>query len=63
MFVYNFEHIFTSVPRAPQNVLISLFGDLVTLFEYRVRLRESMTWGGPASGFIFVPQDLVVGLF
>jgi hypothetical protein len=31
MFVYNLEHIFTSVPQPPQNYLFPLFGYLVTL--------------------------------
>jgi hypothetical protein len=31
MFMYNLEHIFTSVPQQPQNVLFLLFGDMVTL--------------------------------
>jgi hypothetical protein len=33
MFMYNLEHIFTSLPRQPQNILFSLFGDLVTPFS------------------------------
>jgi hypothetical protein len=31
MFMYNLEYIFSSAPQLPQNVLFSLFGNLVTL--------------------------------
>jgi hypothetical protein len=31
--MYNLEHNFTSVPRPPQNVLTSVFGDLVTPYR------------------------------
>jgi hypothetical protein len=42
MFMYNSEYIFTSVLRPPQNVLFSLFGDVVTLpDENQTSHRES----------------------
>jgi hypothetical protein len=38
MFMCNLKYIFTLVPRLPQNVLASLFGDLVTLNIADVRM-------------------------
>jgi hypothetical protein len=45
--MYNLEHIFTSVPRPPQNVLFSDFGDLVTVYKthkYKLSVTDYDGW-------------------
>jgi hypothetical protein len=44
MFMYNLEHVFTSVPQLPQNVLFSLFGDLVTQCVPKLLALEASHW-------------------
>jgi hypothetical protein len=46
MIMYSLEHILTFVKRLPQNVLFSLFGDLVILLQVNIGFRYEC-WGIP----------------